>query len=299
MNRRRPVLKVTQPYAGTAFLAAPGIAVSCWHVCAPDSPHLVSPVVFEYCSENTAQCKIAFRGQLLHAQSDPKHDLAVVQVDIPDEFSIPPAPLSLDDDSGEPVVAMGFPDEQFDLEEVEGVIFPHHPVKQIWFEAETTPLEVLRIDTRAVGFYRDGDVRSGMSGGPVWNDISDTVVAVVVGKKPRGLLPHSPPDGYAIRLTHLIECSPDVRSHVRQRRMNYEETWRLVEKAGQLGKRDRVIERVVRRMATTDSHQRYWCYVALGRIGGKDAELIVANGLVDEDDFARMGAEEAWKLLGH
>ncbi|HHI01476.1 MAG TPA: HEAT repeat domain-containing protein [Thermococcus litoralis] len=46
-----------------------------------------------------------------------------------------------------------------------------------------------------------------------------------------------------------------------------------------------------------DPTERHWIYVALGKIGGKKAKSAVKRGLSEEDEFARLGAEEAWKLL--
>jgi len=46
-----------------------------------------------------------------------------------------------------------------------------------------------------------------------------------------------------------------------------------------------------------DPTERYWIYVALGKIGGKKSESAVRRGLSEEDEFARLGAEEAWKLF--
>ena len=47
-----------------------------------------------------------------------------------------------------------------------------------------------------------------------------------------------------------------------------------------------------------DGTKRYKIYISLGRIGGKMAEAAVQNGLSDPNEFARLGAEEAWKIRG-
>jgi hypothetical protein len=43
--------------------------------------------------------------------------------------------------------------------------------------------------------------------------------------------------------------------------------------------------------------ERYWIYIALGLIGGKDSRSAIEKGLLDENKFARLGAEEAWKSI--
>jgi len=47
-----------------------------------------------------------------------------------------------------------------------------------------------------------------------------------------------------------------------------------------------------------DPTERYWIYIALGKIGGKEAEAAVKKGLKDDNKFAALGAEEALKLMG-
>ncbi|MEK7754902.1 MAG: serine protease [Acidobacteriota bacterium] len=300
MEIARSVLKVVEPYEGSAFMAAPDMVASCWHVCVAEGadPEAAHPVVFWYYPTGE-QAPVALRGDLLPDQSDEEHDLAVVRVRLPAGVAIPPARMSPDDEAGYPVIAMGFPDQQSELEEVDGVIFPHHPVKRMRFEGDVTAREVLRIDTRAVGFYRDRDVPSGMSGGPLVNKATQTVVAVVMGKKPRGLQPHSPPDGYAISLRHLVNCSPKLSPYVRPATVHGSMVEVLVETANQPGMRGPVVDWVIRQMATPDSHHRHWCYIVLGSIGGEAAEIVVSRGLFDEDELARMGAARAWELLGH
>lgn len=49
--------------------------------------------------------------------------------------------------------------------------------------------------------------------------------------------------------------------------------------------------------AKPDPTERHWIYVALGMIGGKKSKPVVKKGLSEEDEFARLGAEEAWKLM--
>jgi hypothetical protein len=44
-----------------------------------------------------------------------------------------------------------------------------------------------------------------------------------------------------------------------------------------------------------DPSERYWSYIALGEIGGEKAEKSIQAGLSDSNQFARLGAQEAWK----
>lgn len=75
---------------------------------------------------------------------------------------------------------------------------------------------------------------------------------------------------------------------------------RLVETANRPGMRDWVIDYLIGAVhKRADPTERYWIYVALGEIGGKEAESTVKKGLEDENEFARLGAKEAWKLMGH
>jgi hypothetical protein len=46
-----------------------------------------------------------------------------------------------------------------------------------------------------------------------------------------------------------------------------------------------------------DATERHWIYVALGMIGCKKSKSAVKRGLSEEDEFARLGAEEAWKSM--
>lgn len=46
-----------------------------------------------------------------------------------------------------------------------------------------------------------------------------------------------------------------------------------------------------------DPTERYWIYICISNIGGKKAKSIIERGLADEDEFARLGANEAWKIL--
>jgi hypothetical protein len=96
------------------------------------------------------------------------------------------------------------------IDRVEGVIFPEHTVGPILF-MDGAELEVIRIDTRGErGFCGDHEMRSGMSGGPIWNERTQAVVAVIEGKRPRGSLGSPPPTGYGIEIKHLLPHCPEL-----------------------------------------------------------------------------------------
>lgn len=46
-----------------------------------------------------------------------------------------------------------------------------------------------------------------------------------------------------------------------------------------------------------DPTERYWIYVTLGSIRSKKSKQAVKKGLLEEDEFARLGAEEACKIM--
>lgn len=211
----RSILKVIYPYEGSAFVVGPDLAVSCIHVCVPDgaSPPDRHRVELEYRSGPGAS-PIRLRGYYLPEQSDPTHDLAVIRLELPADRGIPPVPLSLDYQPNDEVVALGFAEGQQTLDHVAGVIFDKHTIRPITFIDGTT-LEVIQFDTRGQpGFHRDHEVRGGMSGGPIWNKLTGTIVAVIEGKRPRGSST-SPPDGYGIELKHLWACSSEIRPFIR------------------------------------------------------------------------------------
>ena len=47
----------------------------------------------------------------------------------------------------------------------------------------------------------------------------------------------------------------------------------------------------------TDERERYWGYIALGKLGGTRAKEALCRGLKDPDGYARRGAEDVWELL--
>jgi Trypsin-like peptidase domain len=213
---RRSVLKVVSPYEGSAFVAAPGFAVSCIHVCVRDRARkdTSQPVEFEYLPDG-ATTPVKFGGSYLPNESDPRRDVAVIELALPPGLVIPSVPLSLDDQPEAEVVALGVPAGQRALRDVPGVVFKHFRVRQVTF-TDGTELEVLHIGTGGKGgFWADGVVRSGMSGGPIFNVRTGTVVAIVEGKRPRGSL-DGPPEGYGIELKHLLACSASLRGLIDQ-----------------------------------------------------------------------------------
>lgn len=186
-------------------MAGSGRAVSCVHVCvhddaATDVPH---DVELEY--ERGAGEVIRFRGTYLPEESNIPYDVAVLRVEPP--VDIPIAPLSLDDQGREQVLALGIPWGQSVGRDVPGLVFDHYlRVRPVDFceGGSHIRLEVLHIDTRGKpGFQSDGVVRSGMSGGPILNLRTGTVVAIIEGRRPRGGDSAAPPEGYGIQLQHL------------------------------------------------------------------------------------------------
>ena len=74
----------------------------------------------------------------------------------------------------------------------------------------------------------------------------------------------------------------------------------LVEITRRPGMRDKVVDYLINvRIMRKDPTERYWIYITLGKVGGKKAKAIVKEGLSDENEFARLGAESAWKIISH
>ena len=133
----KSILKILRPYQGSAFMVGPDLAVSCVHVCVPEGTSPLDPhdVVLEYRSgPDTDPTRL--RGHYLPDQSDPTHDLAVIRLELPVDLSIPPVPLSFDDQTYEKVVAFGFPQQQLSIHRVPGVIDPIRYVDAVSFEPD-------------------------------------------------------------------------------------------------------------------------------------------------------------------
>lgn len=215
------LLKVIKPYEGTAFVAVadPNIgvfAVSCIHVVVPDDadPTEERDVLLEYYPPNEPPVRI--EAHYMPEQSDPDHDLAVLKLDLPEGLSIPTLPLSCDDQGGEDVVAIGFPNGQTAPYLCQGkIVESFHRLSRVNF-VDGWSCEVLRIDTRGHGFWGDKLVHRGMSGGPIWNVRAQRVVAVIEGRKPRGESLVENPEGYSITLDHLARCSTILRSVIEE-----------------------------------------------------------------------------------
>jgi formylglycine-generating enzyme required for sulfatase activity len=227
------ILKVVSPYEGSAFVVAPGIAVSCVHVCVLDgqNPQLPHAVEFKYWARGSRH-PVDIAGTYRPTLSDPDHDIAVIELRLPPGLEIPAAPLSHDDQPGEEVVGLGFPEKQSSIELVDGGIFDKFRLREIVFDdgahTEVT-LEVLQINTGGQGFRGHREVRGGMSGGPIFKGRTGSVVAVIEGKKPRNL--NSPPDGYGIQLKHLKACCPsvNVRKATQPRKIQKVALWSLAQ----------------------------------------------------------------------
>lgn len=72
----------------------------------------------------------------------------------------------------------------------------------------------------------------------------------------------------------------------------------IIEIAKHPGMKNEVICVLVEALqAKPDPTERYWIYVALGMIDSRKSKLAVKKGLSDENEFACMGAEKAWKLI--
>ena len=208
---RKSILKVVSPYEGSAFIVAPDLALSCIHVCVPDGaqPTDRHKVTLAYWPPQGAD-PVHVHGEYLPEQSDPDHDLAVIRVDLPTDLRIPAVPLSCDDQARERVMAFGFPDGQPAIRRVPGVIDPIHYADPVSFEPDGWTCPVLHLNTREPDSWGDEVVRPGMSGGPIWNERTGTVVAVVEGRKPRGFTPGDIPQGYGIQVRHLAACASEL-----------------------------------------------------------------------------------------
>lgn len=227
---RRSVLKVVSPYEGSAFLAGPGrdanhwLVVSCHHVCVQDPPRGqplgdIPPVEFKYIPAGKTT-PVTIYGQYLPNESDCCHDIAVVEVALPAGLAIPPVSLDTDYLALDHVVALGFPAGQPELLPVEGGILNLAAVRRVSFE-DLPPrdpiVDVLRIDTRGIrGFFSDGVIRGGMSGGPILNSRTGAVMAIIEGRRPRGG-DDVPPEGYGLEVKHLAACSARLRPLIRDR----------------------------------------------------------------------------------
>jgi TIR domain-containing protein len=61
--------------------------------------------------------------------------------------------------------------------------------------------------------------------------------------------------------------------------------------------RDWALDYLVNALGRPDGTERHWAYTALGKLGGAVGRRAVEQGLNDKDNFARLGAERAWKKI--
>ncbi len=86
---------------------------------------------------------------------------------------------------------------------------------------------------------------------------------------------------------------PDLNSGVNSRTAA-----RLIEVAYKPGTASRIlglIEEAIERLG--DPTERYWLYIAAGEIGGDKARSIIEKGLEDDNEFAKLGATTALRML--
>ncbi|MEM4724339.1 MAG: serine protease [Candidatus Hadarchaeum sp.] len=214
------LLKVVKPYEGTAFVVVAdhkiGVyAVSCAHVVLRDNDDASEEheVILEYCFKETF---IRIDGRYLPDQSDPDHDVAVLKLNVPENLinDMHPLPLCRDFERGEEVIGAGFPEGQDVPRSVPAVLETYFAVGLVNFEDNNEGLEVLEFDTHGQGFgsWREHWFLRGMSGGPIWSNRTQAVIAVIEGRKARGDLGEAP-QGYGIALEHLWRCSSTIRAH--------------------------------------------------------------------------------------
>jgi hypothetical protein len=72
---------------------------------------------------------------------------------------------------------------------------------------------------------------------------------------------------------------------------------RLVHISREPTMRQWVLDYVIGMLDRRSHQERHFMYLALGVLGGAAAKRAVKSGLDDRDDFARLGAEKAWRLL--
>ncbi|MFN7923551.1 MAG: serine protease [Bryobacteraceae bacterium] len=290
---RDRMLRVVEPRMGSAFVAAPGIAVSCCHVVESED----RKVKMEYRSRQQEPAEWTIEAEYLPDQSDPSHDVAVARLHLPEGLDLPAMGMSLDADPGFPVGAFGFREGQYWAEEADGYVF-RDPVRRVTFQFGTRMqiLEVLRIDPGRLSEGRDDVFMRGMSGGPLLNPLTLTAVGIVAGLADRGVTgAYAPPEGYAISLEHLCECSSILRPHVLPAVWEKARSDYLVSRCGGNSLlRDLIVQYAIAKEPNADS-ERYWWYLTLGRLGGRAARAYVCLGLEEEPPhcMARLGAEQA------
>jgi TIR domain len=61
--------------------------------------------------------------------------------------------------------------------------------------------------------------------------------------------------------------------------------------------REWILDYLMAAVGRPDGVERHWVYTALGKMGGVAVRRVLEQGLHDRDNFARLGAERAWKRI--
>ncbi len=72
---------------------------------------------------------------------------------------------------------------------------------------------------------------------------------------------------------------------------------RLVRVASEPTMQQWVLDYLIGMLDRRSHQERHYMYLALAALGGSAAKRAVKRGLEERDDFARLGAEKAWRLL--
>jgi len=86
------------------------------------------------------------------------------------------------------------------------------------------------------------------------------------------------------RIVRAATVKPPIQASDDSEAQNWIRNWVINYLADAIGKR-------------IDGFERHWIYLALGRIGGPEAESLLRQGLADKDAFARSGAQKGLKLM--
>jgi hypothetical protein len=58
-----------------------------------------------------------------------------------------------------------------------------------------------------------------------------------------------------------------------------------------------IVEQFEQRLQSSNPEERHWCYIGLGKIKGNRAQQLLVQGLTEQNDYARMGAEDGLHIL--
>lgn len=79
---------------------------------------------------------------------------------------------------------------------------------------------------------------------------------------------------------------------------DHDEIMRIIDISSDIELRPHLISQLIDSLPNCpDPTERHWIYIGLGALGGDMAEMAIQEGLTDDDDFARSGAEEGLRLL--